>query len=99
MGTFMIAYRDFAPRQLTAPALLRPATLESLDEALAAANDWIETEKVDVVNVETVVLPNVWSPHQKGTTDPQMITQSEFAVAWNQFIRVWYRVGDATPAD
>jgi hypothetical protein len=87
----MIAYRDFAPRQLTAAALLRPATFESLDEALAAANAWIESNKVNVLNLETVVLPNVWSPHQKGTADPQMVTQSEFAVAWNQFIRVWYR--------
>lgn len=87
----MIAYRDFAPRQLTPPALLRPATFESLDDALSTANTWIHMEKVDVVNVETVVLPNVWSPNQKGTSDPQMITQSEFAIAWNQFIRVWYR--------
>jgi hypothetical protein len=87
----MISYRDFAPRQLTPAGFLKQAAFESLDQTLAGVNDWIAQINVDVVNVETVVLPNVWSPHQKGTTDPQMVTQSDFAVAWNQFIRVWYR--------
>jgi hypothetical protein len=87
----MIAYRDFAPRQLSAAGLLKPATYEPLAQALAAANAWIQDKGIDVVNVETVVLPNLWSPYSKGTEDTEMILQPSFAASWNQFIRVWYR--------
>jgi hypothetical protein len=87
----MIAYRDFAPRQLTPAGLLRQAAFESLDETLAAANSWILANAVDVLNVETIILPNSYSAKRHGTNDPEMITQSEFAIAWSQFIRVWYR--------
>jgi hypothetical protein len=87
----MIAYRDFAPEQLSAPALLKAATFASLDDALANANEWIDNSGVDVVNVETVILPNLWGPCSKGTVDPNRVLQSDFAVAWNQFIRVWFR--------
>ena len=87
----MLAYRDFAPRQLSPPSLLKQATYEALEQTLAAANDWIGKNKVDVINVETVVLPNLWSPHATGPADHNVILQPGFAEAWNQFIRVWYR--------
>jgi len=87
----MIAYRDFAPRQVTSAGLLKQATFESLDETLAAANTWIQANAVDVLNVETVIMPNNYSAKRHGTAEAEMITQSEFAIAWNQFIRVWYR--------
>ena len=88
----MIAYRDFAPGQVTAPALMQPATYESLDQALAGANAWIGSNAIDVLSVETIVLPNLWTPHSEGTADPNRVLQPGFAQAWNQFIRVWYRV-------
>jgi hypothetical protein len=87
----MIAFRDFAPRQVSAPALLRPATFEPLERALEEANEWVRSNGIEVLNVETVVLPNLWSPYSRGTADPNQMLQPEFAVAWNQFIRVWYR--------
>ena len=80
----MIAYRDFAPGQVTAPALMQPA--------LAGANAWIGSNAIDVLSVETIVLPNLWTPHSEGTADPNRVLQPGFAQAWNQFIRVWYRV-------
>jgi hypothetical protein len=91
----MIAYRDFAPRQLSAAGFLQPAEHEPLKETLARANDWVREHGIDVLNVETVVLPNLWSPHSEGTTDPNRVLQPGFAEAWNQFIRVWYRVSPA----
>jgi hypothetical protein len=87
----MIAYRDFAPRQLSAPALMQPASYESLEQALAAANEWIAANGIDVINVETVILPNLWGPHSHGSSDPNRVVQPSFTTAWNQFIRVWYR--------
>jgi hypothetical protein len=89
----MIQFRDFAPRQLEPPAFLRPPAFEGLDAVLAAANDWVRREGIDVLNVETVVLPNLWAPHSRGTADPNRALPPDFAAAWNQFIRVWYRAG------
>ena len=86
----MIAYRDFAPRQLTSAGLMKQATFESLDETLAAANAWIQANAVDVLNVETVIMPNNYAAKRHGTAEAEMITQSDFAIAWDQFIRVWY---------
>lgn len=85
-----IAYRDFAPRELSPAAFLRPATYEPFSQAVAAANEWIAAEAVQVMNVETVALPNLWGPHSQGTEDPDIGARSDFPVMWNQFVRVWY---------
>lgn len=75
----MIRYRDFAPRQ-TRPAgfLALPQQSEIFDAAVAEANAWIEQAGVEVVTIETVVLPI------RGTT-------GDFQSTWHQFVRVWYR--------
>jgi hypothetical protein len=87
----MIAFRDFAPQQVSPAALLQPARYEPLEQALADANEWISAQGVEVVNVETVVLPNVWGPYAQGTRDPSITTRGDFPVDWNQFLRVWYK--------
>jgi len=89
----MIAYRDFVPTQISAPALFKLAKYESLDETLEAANAWIRTNSINVLNVETVVLPNLCAPYSEGTADPNLVLQPGFAESWNQFFRIWYRVG------
>jgi hypothetical protein len=85
----MIAYQDFAPQVLEKARFLKGATYESLDEALAAANAWIQEHAVKVLNVETVVLPNIYGPGQEGTADPELPTVSGQGY-WHQFIRVWF---------
>jgi hypothetical protein len=87
----MIAFRDFAPQQVSPAALLQPARYEPLAQVVAAANEWITAQGVEVVTVETVVLPNVWGPHAEGTEDPGIGTRGDFPIVWNQFIRVWYK--------
>jgi hypothetical protein len=86
----VIAYQDFAPKQLERAGLLRGAAYETFDEALAAANRWINAERVSVVNVETVVLPNIWSELEEGGTADVEVTTGGWA-QWYQFIRVWYQ--------
>jgi len=90
----MLAFKDFAPQQTSPGGFLKTAKFEPLDAAVAAANAWIDGHGIDVVNVETVVLPNVWSPHSAGTADPNQTLLSGLAEAWNQFVRVWYRVAN-----
>ncbi len=87
----MIHYRDFAPRR-TPGGLLRSDHYESFDTAVTAANAWISESKVELISLETVVLPNLWSRNEVGTTDASVETQQAMTAVneWNQFLRVWY---------
>jgi hypothetical protein len=69
--------------------LLTPAEYESFEAAEAAVNAWLEQERVEIVNIETVVLPNLW--REEGSEDPALRTSGDFVSSWHQFIRVWYR--------
>ena len=86
----MIAYQDFVPRLLEPAGFLTPAEHDSFDSALDAANEWISTHSIRVINIETVVLPNIWSRHEEGSTDTSLGTSGESPSQWYQFIRVWY---------
>jgi len=88
----MIAYRDFAPRMISPPGFLKQAQFDSFDAAVAAANEWILQNRITVIPVETVVLPNVWHPHERGTADPSLAASGEFSTDWHQFVRVWYEL-------
>ena len=89
----MLQFRDFVPKIIAAPRLFKAGEYESFDAALAAANQWIKENDVHVVNVETVVLPNIWSRFEEGTTDVALGTSGEMPSHWHQFIRVWHQTG------
>ncbi len=88
----MIRYRDFAPARI-AGGLLRQERYESFDRAAAAADAWITEHRADIVNIETVVLPNIWRKDEDGTADGKVETEEAMTSvnAWYQFVRVWYR--------
>ena len=85
----MLCYQDFIPKMTKPAAFLSPSEHESFDAALAAANQWILDNKVKVLNIETVVLPNIWSRYEEGPKDSSLGT-GESPSFWHQFIRVWY---------
>jgi hypothetical protein len=87
----MLQFRDFVPKMLAAPKLFKAGDYETLGGALAAANQWIEEDNVRLLNIETVVLPNIWSRYEEGTTDVALGTSGEMPSHWHQFIRVWYQ--------
>ena len=89
----MIAYRDFLPRS-TAGTIWKAAAHEAFDTAVEEANQWIAQETPRILHVETVVLPNVYSKQEHGTSDPNLGTVSGWA-DWNQFLRIWYDVSAA----
>ncbi|MCA9218200.1 MAG: hypothetical protein KDB27_34265 [Planctomycetales bacterium] len=91
----MIAFKDFAPEETVAPGFLRSAEFERFESATLRASDWIEKNNVNVVNIETVVLPSIHEPHEEGSTDPQLRSSGEYSTYWYQIIRVWYRVDRA----
>jgi hypothetical protein len=86
----MIQFRDFAPQMLTPPGFLKMATHETLQAAVDKANAWIKDDGVRVVNIETVLLPNIWSRYEEGSSDPALGTSGESPSQWHQVVRVWY---------
>ena len=87
----MIQFRDFVPKMLTQPGLFKEGQYESFDEALTAANQWIDEHHISVLQFETVVLPNIWRRYEEGSTDVALGTSGDMVSRWHQFIRVWYR--------
>jgi hypothetical protein len=60
----MIAYRDFEPKP-RAGLFPKAADLKlAFDAAVALANEWIDGESIEVINVETVGMGEV-SPMQR----------------------------------
>ena len=90
----MIGFRDFPSKQLTPHTWKSYGTFESFEQAVRAANDWIAAERVDVVNVETVVLPVEWRTERSDakTTTPFVHVLVEQRLDCLQFVRVWYRL-------
>lgn len=86
----MIAYADFVPRQTSGGGMFRAAEYDSFDAALRAANNFVSKQSVRVLNIETVVLPNMWNAQEEGTADASLRTSGEYSTTWHQFIRVWY---------
>lgn len=67
---------------------------EGVSEVLPELNLWIAKHAVDVVNVETVLLPNVNSG--AGSNDASLRSSGDFN-NWLQVVRVWYRLEDGQP--
>lgn len=86
----MITSKDFVPEELQASGFLRPATYEQLSATRHKMSQWIESEGIEVVNIETVTLPNLHHPHEEGSEDASIHVNSDFVTSWNQFFRVWY---------
>ena len=93
----MIRYKDFAPRVLEKAAFLSRAKYDTFDHAVEAAGAWIKENNLDVVNIETVVLPNLGTAGMLDTEAPRSTNSPElddFGArygSWYQFVRVWYR--------
>lgn len=61
----MIKCKDFAPRITEQGPFGEPAEYESFSEVVSAVNQWIDMTTIQVINVETVVLPD----NIEGTSD------------------------------
>lgn len=91
----MIEFRDFIPEMQNKGSFFKSATFEQFSEPLKRANEWIENDNIDVINVETVALPNIYAPGEEGTTDVQLRVSGDMSSAWYQFIRIWYKTDNS----
>lgn len=94
----MIKCKDFAPRITQRGPFGGASEYESFSDVVSTANQWIESRTIQVIDVETVVLPD----RIEGTSDgdygltignsfhPVTISQG-LTINCFQCVRVWYR--------
>ena len=89
----MLKYKDFVPKMTAPPGFLSPGEFESFKDAVDAANVWLaeNSERIRLINLESVVLPNIWSRYEEGSDDAALGTSGEAPSNWHQFLRVWYQ--------
>ena len=81
----VIKFKDFAPSAIDHKVF--STTYESFSEVVAHANEWIRNSGVTVLNVETVVLPNL----QQLKDTSQVFTIMKHSGSYMfQVVRVWY---------
>ena len=85
-----IGYKDFFP------AILKSGFFstehETVPATVARANDWIAKSGAGVINVETVVLPNVERVEEASQVGIR--TSADVSSYWYQVVRVWYEIQD-----
>ncbi|MBW4629754.1 MAG: hypothetical protein KME49_30650 [Brasilonema octagenarum HA4186-MV1] len=94
----MIQYKDFAPRITKRGPFGGPSEYELFSEVVSEVNQWIASTTIQVINVETVVLPDSLKSTSDGVYGvtvgngvyPVMISQG-VTVNCFQCVRVWYR--------
>ena len=84
-----LQFKDFVPRIIDHAGLFKHATYESFEDAVAAANEWLNESGVRLIQLETVVLPNIWNKWEEGSTDASLGT-GDSPSHWHQFLRCWY---------
>lgn len=86
----MIAFKDFVPQQIRKQGFIKPPLWETVAQAVAAANEWIREQEVAVINVETVIVPDL-SREGAGSGDGSLPVISNSLARGSQCVRVWYR--------
>ena len=77
---------DFVAEQLRRGALFQAATHESFSAAKAKMNEWLSRNEVEIVNVETVVLPSLHSPREEGSEDVALSNAHKMALALLEYL-------------
>lgn len=84
--------KDFVPEK-SKGTLFKSGKIQSFQDAIDSANVWLaENPQVKIINVETVVLPNIHSKDEEGSHDTELWTGKEFSSQWYQLLRVWYQM-------
>ena len=90
MEATLVKFQDFEPKVLKSGGLLSSPVYESMQDVMLTVNELLADRGVELINIETVVLPNIHSQEEEGTQDTSLTTLG-VGTEWNQFIRVWYR--------
>ena len=83
-----VKYQDFLPQETPRGGMFGGVNYSDLDSCVAAMNVWLEQEAAEIVQIETVTLPNIHSIAEEGSTDTELHSTNH--TVWYQFIRLWY---------
>ena len=86
----MVLFKDFVPERLKKSGFLSEAKYQQLEDIVMEANEWVKKNGFKIINIETVVLPNIWDKDEEGSEDVDILTSGTNSSTWHQFIRVWY---------
>ena len=87
-----VGYKDFFPTILKSGYF--STEYETLSATLDRANHWITESGIRIINVETVVLPNVQKVEDASQVG--LRTSGEMSSYWRQILRVWYEAPPPT---
>ena len=90
-----IRYKDFAQQTTKGDGNFSGYTgynYSKLDEALTAISSWIREEHINVLNIETLVLPTSIKDGTIQTNNSPMRVSGENSSSWYQVYRVWFKV-------
>jgi hypothetical protein len=87
-----LEFRDFVPVMLDPGGIVTAPRFKPFESAVRAANEWLQKSGVTVVNVETLLLPNLTLLSDNAPSGVAYLRGSEHAY-WYQVVRVWYDAG------
>ena len=90
----MLGYKDFAPQSLAGAADVQSGSYADIQDAVDAAKRWIEANGIDVVTIETIVVPVYASAFTAELLDDDAPTPPPaplLPTGWQQFVRCWFR--------
>lgn len=86
-----ISIRDFVPTKGKG-GMFKSGKVQHFDEVFAEMNQWLhDNQEIEVINIETVVLPNIHDSNEEGSQDTELWTGGESSSQWYQLLRVWYK--------
>ncbi len=93
----MIRFNDFVPQLIKKGGFFSNNEYERIDHCLERMNNWIEDNQINVMNVESLLLPNYYADgHNRysRSTDPVFSHKTggdmSRSIHWIQCFRVWY---------
>ena len=87
----MLKFKDFVPTRIKKAGFLSQAQFEHFTDKVGEINEWVTENSIEIVSIETVVLPNIWDEHEEGSEDVDLATSGTNISSWHQFIRIWYK--------
>jgi hypothetical protein len=84
-----VKYRDFLPQENPRKGLFGGVDFSGFDSCVEAMNAWLADNSVEIVQVETVTLPNIHNAEEEGSTDTELHASNH--TVWYQLLRLWYR--------
>ena len=82
-----IRFKDFVP-EVTSMGIFRNPTAPSLKEITEDVNSWVEKTNTKIINIETVIVPNLNIKDYQSQSISSTVNGSAYHL---QIIRVWYK--------